>query len=290
MSFLVHYPAAPLSAFVECFYTSEGPMPYAVERVMPAPCADLKINFGTALRARCAGDDAVTEGGRTGKGSIPESLGESWCMGVWDEYHTVTWPDNPDYIGVRFRPGGAFAVLGVETGELANRVVALDAVLGRFAGEVRERLYEAGSRRARFAVLEVMLTAAIRRSTDHNRITPVLKALEASHGHVAVSALSQSSGMSQKHLITLFNRLVGVPPKTMGRLYRMQHLIDTLDIARPVVWTEVAQDNFYFDQAHFNKDFKRFTGYTPGEYLSLRRRVAADTPGHAGHTRLLRAG
>ncbi len=279
MSFVVHFPSAPLSAFVECFYACAGPMPFAVEKVMPAPYADLKINFGDAFRARRADDGQVSEG-----------LTESWCMGVWDEFHTITWPESPDFIGVRFRPGGAYAVLGVEVGELANSIVALDAVLGRFAGEVRERLYEAGSTEARFAVLDAMLTSAIRRRPDSGRIFPALKVLETSHGHVAVADLAEVSDMSQKHLITLFNRLIGVPPKTMARLYRMQHVIDTLDIGQPVMWTSVAQDHLYFDQAHFNKDFKRFTGHTPGEYLGLRRRIASEAPGHAGHTRLLRAG
>ncbi len=278
MSFLVHQPGPPLSAFVEYFYSPAGPMPYAAEKVMPAPCADLKINFGDAFRAW-----------RTGGGQA-EVLRDSWCMGLWDEYHTVAWPAAPDYVGVRFRPGGAFAVLGVEAHELSNRVVALDAVMGRFAEEVRERLYEANGPAARFLALETLLTGAIRRWPDASRIAPALKALADSHGHMHVGHLSSAAGISQKHLITLFNRMIGVPPKTLARLYRLQHVLDTVDIARPVIWTEVAQDHLYFDQAHFNKDFKRFTGHPPGEYLALRRRIATETPDHAGHTRLLRAG
>lgn len=279
MSFVVHYPGPPVSAYVEYFYSPTGPMPYAAERVMPAPCADLKINFGDAFRAW-----------RGGEAAAAEVLNDSWCMGVWDEFHTVTWPVTPDYVGVRFRPGGAFAMLGVEAAELSNRVVALDAVLGRFAAEVRERLYEAGGPQARFRVLEAMLAGHIRRRPDTGRIASVLKTLADSHGHVQVADLSRKADISQKHLITLFNRMVGVPPKTLARLYRLQHVLDTIDVGRPVVWTEVAQDHLYFDQAHFNKDFKRFTGHTPGEYLALRRSVAAETPDHAGHTRLLRAG
>lgn len=279
MSFLVHYPQPPLSAWVDYFYSPAGPMPYAAEKVMPAPYADLKINFGGAFLARGAAADAVTE-----------ALRDSWCMGVWDEYHTVTWPADNDYIGVRFRPGGAFAVLGVEAHELRNRVVALDAVLGRFAGEMRERLYAAGGTLARFAALETILAGLVGRAPDTGRIRPALQALADSHGHVQVGDLAQAAELSQKHLITLFNRMVGVPPKTLARLYRIQHLLDTVDIRRPVVWTEVAQDGLYFDQAHFNKDFKRFTGHTPGEYLALRRRIAAEAPDHAAHTRLLRAG
>ena len=43
-----------------------------------------------------------------------------------------------------------------------------------------------------------------------------------------------------------------------------------------VDWSELAQAVGYFDQAHFSKEFKDFTGHTPTAYLILRRRFPAE--------------
>ncbi|WP_405143207.1 helix-turn-helix domain-containing protein [Sphaerisporangium sp. NBC_01403] len=41
-------------------------------------------------------------------------------------------------------------------------------------------------------------------------------------------------------------------------------------------WSELAHTAGYFDQAHFSREFKDFTGHTPTEYLTLRRRFPAE--------------
>ncbi|MET0068425.1 MAG: helix-turn-helix transcriptional regulator [Candidatus Thiodiazotropha sp.] len=46
-----------------------------------------------------------------------------------------------------------------------------------------------------------------------------------------------------------------------------QKLWQTLARRRPISLTELAYRCGYFDQAHFIKDFKRYTGMTPGQYL-----------------------
>ncbi|MBW8880361.1 MAG: AraC family transcriptional regulator [Asticcacaulis sp.] len=279
MSFLVYTPKPPLSRYVSHLYCPAGPMPYREDRIMPAPFADLKVNFGGAFPARRAGTDETVGGHKLG-----------WCMGVWEEYHSVTWPDDPDFIGVSFRPGGAYAVLGVEASELSNEIVALDDVLGRIVGELRERLYEAPNVAARFALMDQVLTGLIRRRPDVERIAPALKVLDDSHGLAPVANLGDLADISQKHMISLFNRIIGVSPKKLARLYRMQHLLRAVDGPNPVTWTTVAQDYLFFDQAHFNKDFKRFTGYAPTEYLERRRRITAATPDHAVYSRLMPTG
>lgn len=46
-----------------------------------------------------------------------------------------------------------------------------------------------------------------------------------------------------------------------------QVLWQTLARGQPINLTELAYRSGYFDQAHFIKDFKRYTGMTPGQYL-----------------------
>lgn len=279
MTFEVHKPSFPLNRFVKYFYCPRGPRPYPDEKVLPGPVADLKINFGGAVRAMRGVDARPVE-----------NYAEGWCMGLWDEYHTVTWPDHTDFIGVSFLPGGAYAVLGVDLGELTNQLVPLDAIWGSFAAELRDRLYDAGGTVERFALLERVLTARISRVAEIDRIRPALNALSTSRGLIPVGKLSEATDVSQKHLITLFNRVVGTTPKKLARLYRLQSLLETIDLTRHLSWTSVAQDFLYFDQAHFNKEFKQLTGLTPTDYVTRRKRLAATSPQHAVYSRLLPAG
>jgi hypothetical protein len=46
-----------------------------------------------------------------------------------------------------------------------------------------------------------------------------------------------------------------------------------VDARRPVDWTQLAHTAGDFDQAHFSKEFREFTGHKPNSYLALRRQV-----------------
>ena len=100
--------------------------------------------------------------------------------------------------------------------------------------------------------------------------------MEASHGAVPVGALADAAGVSGNHLAAQFKSHVGVTPKRVARIYRFARLILSVDALHPVDWPELAQTAGYFDQAHFSKEFKDFTGHTPTEYLALRRRFPAE--------------
>jgi AraC-like DNA-binding protein len=102
--------------------------------------------------------------------------------------------------------------------------------------------------------------------------------------------LSQRMGMSQKHLITQFWRMVGCTPKELARLYRFAQVVEGINPIQPVDWTLVAHQFCYHDQSHFNRDFKEFTGHTPTDYLRLRRQMHAEHPDRARISRLLPIG
>ena len=100
--------------------------------------------------------------------------------------------------------------------------------------------------------------------------------LEASHGAVPVGVLTDAAGVSGNHLAAQFKSHVGVTPKRVARIYRFARLIVSVDALRPVDWSQLAHTAGYFDQAHFSREFKDFTGHTPTEYLALRRRFPAE--------------
>lgn len=176
--------------------------------------------------------------------------------------------------------------------ELHDGVISLDAIWGGFAAEIRERLYAVPTTGERFAVLEQMLMIRLseslaQQSHDFNTLNYALNLMQQRHGDVSIKALSNEIGISQNYLTSQFKRLVGGTPKEIARLYRFHHALHNLDPMQPVEWTQIAHQACYYDQSHFNKDFRTFTGHTPTEYLQLRRQVYIENPEHAWYYRAL---
>jgi AraC-like DNA-binding protein len=279
MTFLWHDVAPPLSRYMNFLYAAQGAMPYSRDGIFPTPAADLKFNFGEAWR--------VSE--------RPESSGaasckESWCLGIWSQRHFVEWPENTDFIGVSFKPGGAYAFLGVPLSELRNRVVPLQALWGD-ATEIRERLHDATTPERRFALLEDVLLARLAGNCGAERLVEhVAGQIVGRHGAIRISELCDEVGITHKHLITLFDRMVGCTPKQLARLCRFGHTLRTIDLSKPIRWTSIAHDSDYFDQAHFSREFQAFAGLSPSAYLRKRLAVFAESPDHATVPWVLPAG
>jgi AraC-like DNA-binding protein len=98
------------------------------------------------------------------------------------------------------------------------------------------------------------------------------------HGSLSIRALSDLMGISPNHLTRQFKRLVGGTPKEVARIYRFRHVLFNLDPSQPIDWGKVASQARYYDQSHFSKDFKGFTGHTPTDFLRLHRQMHIDNP------------
>jgi AraC-like DNA-binding protein len=212
-------------------------------------------------------------------------------VGLWSAYHVIDWPPDTQYLGVSFQPAGAYPFLKIPLSELHHQVVPLDAIWGQRAAEIRERLAAASTPEERFDVFEQFLLARLYEANPETSLVEYAVAeIARQRGALSIRALSEQMGISQKHLIAQFNRVVGGTPKALARLYRFSHLVYSIDPTQPVDWTVLAHQSLYYDQSHFNHEFEAFSGHSPGDYLRLRRHVQAENPAHAQHTRLLPAG
>jgi AraC-like DNA-binding protein len=243
-------PPAPLDTFVDFFWIYEGyAAPHQREQVMPVPTLDVVFTLDSSGRALSG-----VSGARSKAFLLDTSLPFS-------------------AIGIHFRPGGGFPFFGIPAGELHNQAVSLEALWPGFAGLVSDQLWEARSAEARFLILERALLARARGQLDrHPAVMRAMALFDRSHGAVSVGDAVRRAGVSQRRLIELFWNEVGLSPKRYCRVRRFNDVLRRIEPLGDVDWTDVAQVCGYFDQAHFNHDFRAFAGLTPSEYL--RRRVA----------------
>jgi AraC-like DNA-binding protein len=190
----------------------------------------------------------------------------SFVAGLHDSHAVAEASGWQHGVQIDFTPIGARMFLGVPMDSLANHVVELEQILGRFAALLAEQLYETTGWQARFKVLDAAIAG---RLAAASRPAPAIswawRRLTETGGRVGIRELADELGSSRQYLVTRFREDVGLPPKTLARILRFQQAIRLLngDEAR---LARVAHECGYYDQAHFNRDFRQFAGTTPSEF------------------------
>lgn len=262
MSFTTYIPRFPLSEHIGFFWYNDEQLSYRREKILPTGTIDLIINFGSAYKQL---DPFRLE--------EVQRQNRSWIVGL-TKHHIVSESEGSDshMIGVRFKPAGAYPFFDFPLSELADQIVEMDLIWGPFIHEVRERLLETLTLSGKFRVLEEVMLGRLSTGTDGLDVIQVaVTEISRPEAILTIKELSESIGISQKHLINQFKRMVGLPPKSLGRILRFNSVLNSIDSTRPPNWTEIAHQCHYFDQAHFNKDFTAFTGLNPTSYLDFRR-------------------
>ena len=271
MMYISYIPSPPLNAYVDDLYYLDGPASYPRQKVLPVASSNLMINLGSSFDVYGPGqaEPFIT-------------CTHSWWVGIWSTYHSVDWPLNVQFFGIHFKPSGAYPFLQFPLSEMNSQVVPLDAIWGFYASEMRERLQTAPTIQAGFALLEqLLLTRLCEVPPSMDMVEYAVTEIDHHHGALSIRALSDQIGISQNHLRTQFNRLVGIPPKEVARFYRFANVLHSIESAQTGDLTRIAHEFQFYDQSHFNRDFVAFTGHSPTEYLQLRHRVEVENPEHA---------
>ncbi|MFN4310100.1 MAG: helix-turn-helix domain-containing protein [Ferrovibrio sp.] len=211
---------------------------------------------------------------------IPVGTGCGFAAGLSDAYAISESGGSQRGLQVMFTPQGARRFFRLPMQDLTNRVFLLSDLLGPAAAlRLIEGLQAANDWETCFAWLDAAIAAhvASREAVDLAGIRNAgwaLRQIAGRHGDVSIAALAGEVGCSRKHLAVLFREHVGLSPGTVAGLLRFRHALELIDEAQidavPAKWTDVALAAGYYDQAHFNRDFRRLTGCTPGDYLAAR--------------------
>jgi AraC-like DNA-binding protein len=190
-----------------------------------------------------------------------------------DPEHTVVESEGEQHcLGIKLTPLGARRIFGWPMDELsAQRVVGLPELMGRDGDELPERLHDAGSWPARFALLDGLLGRRLAAAPPVPApVEDAWQRLVASRGSVPVAELARRAGWSRRHLVARFREHVGLPPKTFARILRFERAASLLVAPGGPSLCDIALEAGYYDQAHLNRDFRAFSGRTPSELLAAR--------------------
>jgi AraC-like DNA-binding protein len=139
-----------------------------------------------------------------------------------------------------------------------------------------QRLYEAMEAApdisSTIGVLEDFLKQRRRAVYPDQRLDGVAAAIslmEATKGNISCETLQKLTNTSRKSLERNFMNFHGIHPKEYLRIVRFNFARKVMEKSLESNLTGLAHNLGYFDQSHFIKEFKRFSGNTPRDYLKI---------------------
>ena len=257
--FKVYRPCPPLSDVVDSFWYYASALPaHDKEYHLPNGAMQLLIN----LR-----NDEIRVYGKQHHDDSQRLRGIVLC-GMYSEPFVIDTLTQSEMLGVCFKPDGAFPFLRLPASELHNLHLSLEDLWGGYARRLYDQLLSARTVTDKFCVLEESLLSRLFNAAS--RHPAIGYALQSIHRTPSILDLSESLGLSHKHLIHLFKQQVGLSPKLYARIQRFQSALHSLPDDQPISWSDVALTAGYFDQAHFIHDFRTFAGVTPITYQAQR--------------------
>lgn len=169
-------------------------------------------------------------------------------------------------IGIHFKPGGIHPFLKEPLNEILNIHIPLHTLWGSGVNEVRDELAASSVPDTMFQILERWLLSMMNWNTE--RHPAVQHALSNLH-RFQVAEIIDQTGISHRRFNQLFKAQVGMTPKRLSRIYRFQEVLRHINDGRQESWTDTALACGYFDQAHFIRDFRSFSGINPGDYRPI---------------------
>lgn len=149
--------------------------------------------------------------------------------------------------------------------ELFNLSLSLDEIFEKSkVNEVEEKLAIASTDKQRIKIVEQFLLSQLKDIQTDKLIIEAVKLIYQSKGAIRIKELNDKLFISQSPFEKRFRKVVGTTAKKFASIVRFNSVLDGMNKTKSL--TEICYENNFFDQAHFIKDFKQFTGDTPENF------------------------
>lgn len=249
-------PNIELTAFVKRYWTLDGEkenLPLK-NTIVPDGTMKLIFHYGDTYKHHSKSGEITT-------------LPKCFLIGQLTEPYIIEPVGVTGSFVVQFKPNGFLPFATIPIKEMENTAVPLEKLFGQNGIDIEQRILKANSTTDRIQIIETFLVKLLaERKTIDNIVKSTIETIFTTNGHFSVNEFSKSSNISRRQLARKFSTTIGLSPKQLAKTIRIQTTLKALLNKEFTSLTDLAYENEYFDQAHFIKEFKEFTGITPKEF------------------------
>ncbi|WP_258132567.1 helix-turn-helix domain-containing protein [Aliivibrio sifiae] len=169
-------------------------------------------------------------------------------------------------ISIRFRSSGCYSIFGIPMDELSDQIIDMYQFLPE---ELIERIIIKSNYAEKIHLLESWLMGRVNpRILTSSAITWAIDRTYYQNNYRGINELQLEVNMSKRTFQRKFKLYTGVDAKYFERTARFQSTLRMQLNNADNNYVDIALDNGYYDQSHFIKEFRYFTGTSPKKYLT----------------------
>ena len=221
--------------------------------IVPNACPKLVIPFGNGLSAATREWEHVS----------PEN--KIAFIGISDIPAHVDFQHNKagGSITVEFKPSGAYRFACLHWQDVANRIYNYADVGEKVVKELEERLANEENINSKVGFVQRFLIRVLNTQEEDLIFDFCVQQITRHKGKISIGELERQTGYSARWLNMKFYNRVGISPKNLASIVRFQQYYHSLVSNSELFFFKKEFYDYYHDQSHFIKDFKRFTGHAP---------------------------
>lgn len=259
-------PYSELKPFIHYIWVFESPVgmpPSESNLAVPNGCSKLIINCENSIISEVQGTLQHSKEQRVyfaGNRDIPVKLS--------------TPQKKTGFIGIEFYPHGAYPIFGIPMAETSNQLLNFDELLGKWGIEINDTVCSLNSAKDKIDLIQRQLIDTLRQNqlkqrrpiSNYHLVDYCVNSLKSTNGLMPISVLVNKTGYSKRYLEILFKNHIGFLPKVLAGIFRFQKFYKNWALGSPYNEIKNELNDYYYDQAHYIKDFKRMTGFSPHNY------------------------
>ena len=189
-----------------------------------------------------------------------------FCTGVQENFLIQTEDDFIHKIGISFKPAGAYYFLNIPLSAFHNQIIELDCFLPHFTEKVLDKLKGQPAMADTCEMLEQVLAGYFNSNKPYSGKVMQIIYKFLSENPADIHNFCSYYGVHPRTLERIFKQYMGVSPRSCRKLRRFQKSVWHLTRDNYTDLTSLGSNTGYYDQSHFIRDFRSFTGVHPSQF------------------------
>lgn len=258
MNYQTFAPHPDLEALVKCYWTLEVPaeLDAPKQRIVSDGCLEMAFVLGDDIKRYTSETSFMLQPRAMIMGQIVNPLY------IQPTGHVNTF-------AVRFYPYGFANFVTTPIIDLSDKDTPLAVLFGdKVAYELEQKITHAKDTKERISIIEDFLLSVLSNKTTIDKIVQTtIDALVSTSGNTSITDILKSDLPKRRQLERNFAKQVGISPKQLGKVIRLQAALKMLLNKKGEKLSNIAYESEYYDQSHFIRDFKELTGTSPTAFL-----------------------